>query len=87
MVWTSCSPQLPLLWVQNQTKPDLKTLAAANYTGTILDSGASCHFPPGHLKFLNYQELVTLELIRVADGLTFSTLGKGDLQIKLPHGD
>lgn len=30
MVWTGCSLRLPLLWVKNQTEPDLKTLNLQN---------------------------------------------------------
>ena len=52
----------------------------------ILDSGASRHFSPNRSKFINYQE-INPEPIRAADGRTFSALGKGDLEIKLPNGD
>ena len=64
-----------------------KALAVANPTGAILDSSASRHFSPDRSKFLNYQELVTPEPIRAADGRTFHALGKGDIQIELPNGD
>ena len=59
---------------------------ASRSNGTILDSGASRHFSPDHLRFLNYQEIKP-EPIRAADGRTFSALGKGDLKIELPNGD
>ena len=61
--------------------------AALNSAGTILDSNASHHFSPDRLRFLNYQELVNPEPIKAADGQTFSTLGKGDIQMELPNGD
>jgi len=61
--------------------------AISNHAGTILDSGASHHFSPDHLKFLNYQELINPEPIRAADGRTFSALGKGDIQVELLNGD
>ena len=59
--------------------------AASNYSGIIIDSGASRKFFPDHSKFLNYQEFINHEPIRAADGPTFRALGKGDIQIMLPN--
>ena len=61
--------------------------AAANHTGSIINSGASRHFSPERAKFLNYVEFANSEPIRAADGRTFSALGKGDLETYLPNGD
>jgi hypothetical protein len=60
--------------------------AISHSSGIILDSGASKHFTPEHLKLLNYREIEP-EPIRAADGRTFSALGKGDLKVELPNGD
>jgi hypothetical protein len=61
--------------------------ATSNHTGTILDSGASCHFSPDCPQFRNYEEHLSPEPIRAADGQTFSAVGKGNIQIELPNGD
>ena len=61
--------------------------AASNQSGIIIDSGASHHFSPDRAKFLNYQEFITHEPIRAADGRTFRALRKGDIQILLPNGN
>jgi hypothetical protein len=54
--------------------------------GIILNSGASRHFSPDHLKLLNYRD-INPEPIRAANGRTFSMLGMGDLKVELPNGD
>ena len=61
--------------------------AISNHTESILDSGASRHFTPERKKLLNYEEFITSEPIRAADGRTFSALGKGDLKVNLPNGN
>ena len=61
--------------------------AMSNNAGTILNGGASRHFSLDHSKFLNYQEMSTLEPIQAADGWTFDALGRGDLRIELPNGN
>ena len=53
--------------------------AMSNNAGTILESGASCHFLPDCSKILNYQEMATPEPIQAVDGQTFDALGRGDL--------
>jgi hypothetical protein len=45
-----------------------KAHASSTHTGTILDSSASHHFSPNHSHFLNYEELISPEPIRAADG-------------------
>jgi hypothetical protein len=60
--------------------------AISHSSGIILDSGASRHFTPKHLKLLNYREIKP-KPIWAADGWTFSALGKGDLKVELPNGD
>ena len=60
--------------------------AASGQSGIIIDSGASCHFSPERLRFLNYKEFINQEPIRAADGRTFHALGKGNIQISLPNG-
>jgi hypothetical protein len=64
----------------------VKAHTASETAGIILDSGASRHFSPDHLKLTNYKE-ISPEPIRATDGHTFSALGKGDLKLKLPNGD
>ena len=59
--------------------------AASGESRIIIDSGASHHFSPDRLKFLNYKEFISQEPIRAADGCTFHALGKGDIQISLPN--
>src|ERR1700678_160214 len=61
--------------------------AIPNHSESIIDSGASRHFSPERSKFINYEEFITSEPIRAADGRTFSALGKGDLKIFLPNGN
>lgn len=61
--------------------------AASNQSRIIIDSGASRHFSPDHAKFLNYMEFASNEPIRAADGHTFHTLGKGNVQIMLLNGN
>ena len=61
--------------------------AIPNHSESIIDSGASHHFSPEHLKFINYEEFISSEPIRATDGRTFSALGKGDLKIFLLNGD
>jgi len=52
----------------------------------IIDCGASSHFTPDRNSLTNYQELTALP-IRAADGRTFPTLGRGDMQIHFPMGN
>ncbi|KAF8240125.1 hypothetical protein L208DRAFT_1184097, partial [Tricholoma matsutake] len=47
--------------------------------GIIIDSGATGHFSPNKLKFINYYE-ISPEPIRAADGHTFNVLGRGDMK-------
>ena len=58
-----------------------------NHSESIIDSSASHHFSPKCLKFVNYEEFISSEPLRAADGRTFSALGKGDVKIFLPNGD
>ena len=52
---------------------------------TILDSGASCHYCPDKLKFINFAPIS--DVIKLTDGHTLPALGIGDVEIDLPHED
>ncbi|KAF8239288.1 hypothetical protein L208DRAFT_1237991, partial [Tricholoma matsutake] len=52
----------------------------------IIDCGASNHFCPDQSKFKTYKT-VPPEPIKVADGRSFSALGKGDIEVWVPNGE
>ena len=52
---------------------------------TILDSGASRHYCPDKLKFINFAPIS--DVIKLADGHTLPALGIGDVKIDLPLED
>lgn len=52
----------------------------------IIDCGASNHFCPDQSKFVTYH-WIPPEQIEVADGRSFSVLGKGDVEVLVPNGD
>ena len=62
---------------------NLEAYTISSSSGIIIDCGASSHFSPDKSKFINYCE-IDPEPIRAADGHTFSAMGKGDIQIRLP---
>jgi hypothetical protein len=53
---------------------------------TIIDSGATSHFCPDCTKFITF-EAIKAQDIRMADGSTISTLGRGDIKVDLPLGN
>jgi gag-polypeptide of LTR copia-type/GAG-pre-integrase domain len=52
--------------------------------GTCIDSGATHNYCPNHSKFSNYQSIECK--ITMADGWSLSTIGIGNLHVKLPNG-
>jgi hypothetical protein len=58
----------------------------AEKRGTIMDSGATSHFCPDHLKFTNFEE-ITPQDIHTAESSTLSAIGRGDVLIDLPLGE
>lgn len=52
----------------------------------IIDCGTSNHFCPDKSKFITY-ETIPPEPIKVADGRSFSALGKGDIEVWVPNGE
>ena len=51
----------------------------------ILDSGASRHYCPDKLKFINFAPIS--DVIKLTDGRTLPALGIGDVEIDLPLED
>ena len=58
----------------------------SSLTDLIVNCGASSHFSPDKIKFVNF-EVIPPEPIRAADGHTFSATGRGDLVVTLPVRD
>ena len=63
-----------------------KAYGVSSSTDLIVDCGTSSHFSPDKFKFVNF-EAISPELIRAADGHTFSAIGCGDLVVNLPVKD